>query len=89
MRSLGLSSYSLYLTHGPIVVVVSERIVAGRVSPGAPAFLASLALTLPLTVGFARLYASVFERPFLHRRRAGGPAAARAGIPGTVPELSA
>jgi peptidoglycan/LPS O-acetylase OafA/YrhL len=89
MRSLGLSSYSLYLTHGPIVVVVYERIVAGRVSPGAPAFLASLALTLPLTVGFARLFASVFERPFLHRRRAGGPAAARAGIPGTVPEFSA
>jgi peptidoglycan/LPS O-acetylase OafA/YrhL len=89
MRSLGLSSYSLYLTHGPIVVVVYEQIVAGRVSPGAPAFLVALALTLPLTVGFSRLFASVFERPFLHHRRAGVPVATRAGIPGTAPELSA
>jgi peptidoglycan/LPS O-acetylase OafA/YrhL len=88
MRSLGLSSYSLYLTHGPIVVVVYERIVAGRVSPGAPAFLVALALTLPLTVGFARLFASVFERPFLKRGRAGVPVTARAGILGTVTELS-
>jgi peptidoglycan/LPS O-acetylase OafA/YrhL len=89
MRSLGLSSYSLYLTHGPIVVMVYEQIVAGRVSPGAPAFLVALALTLPLTVGFSRLFASVFERPFLHHRRAGVPVATRAGIPGTAPELSA
>jgi peptidoglycan/LPS O-acetylase OafA/YrhL len=88
LRSLGLSSYSLYLTHGPIVVVVYERIVAGRVSPGVPAFLVSLALVLPLTIGFARMFASVFERPFMHRSgRARTPVAA--GIPGTVPELSA
>ena len=36
MRNLGASSYSLYLTHGPIVVVVYEEIVAGRVAPGCP-----------------------------------------------------
>jgi peptidoglycan/LPS O-acetylase OafA/YrhL len=64
LRSLGWSSYSLYLTHGPIVVVVYERIVAGRVSPGVPAFLVSLALAVPLTIAFARLFASVFETPF-------------------------
>ena len=76
MRSLGLSSYSLYLTHGPIVVVVYERIVAGRVSPGVPAFLVSLALVLPVTILFARAFAAVFERPFLRRtRRAGLPSA--------------
>ena len=34
IRNLGASSYSLYLTHGPIVVVVYEKIVAGRVAPG-------------------------------------------------------
>jgi peptidoglycan/LPS O-acetylase OafA/YrhL len=68
LRSLGLSSYSLYLTHGPIVVVVCERIVAGRVDPGVPAFLVSLALVLPLTIGFARVFAAVFEAPFRQRR---------------------
>ena len=62
LRSLGRSSYSLYLTHGPIVVVVYEKVVAGRVRPGVPAFLVSLALVLPLTIGFARVFAAVFER---------------------------
>jgi len=69
IRNLGLSSYSLYLTHGPIVVVVYEKIVAGRVAQGVPAFLVSLALVLPLTIVFARVFASVFETPFLLRRR--------------------
>ena len=67
LRSLGLSSYSLYLTHGPIVVVVYERVVAGRVRQGVPAFLVSLALVLPLTIVFARVFASVFETPFRQR----------------------
>jgi peptidoglycan/LPS O-acetylase OafA/YrhL len=49
MRSLGSSSYSLYLTHGPIVVVV-------------------YALAVPLTIAFARVFASVFEIPFRQRR---------------------
>ena len=31
VRTLGLSSYSLYLIHGPIVVLVYEKIVAVRV----------------------------------------------------------
>ncbi len=30
LRSLGSSSYSLYLTHAPIVIIVYEKIVAGR-----------------------------------------------------------
>ena len=76
LRQLGLSSYSLYLTHAPIVVVVYEKVVAGRVSRGVPAFLVTAALVLPLTIGFARVFASVFETPFLRRR-------ARAeGVPG-------
>jgi peptidoglycan/LPS O-acetylase OafA/YrhL len=69
-RNLGLSSYSLYLTHAPIVAVVYEKIVAGRVSQGVPAFLVSLAIVLPLTIVFARLFASAFEKPFLHRQSA-------------------
>ena len=36
IRHLGRSSYSLYLTHGPIVVVVYETIVVGRVRQGVP-----------------------------------------------------
>ena len=70
IRGLGASSYSLYLTHGPIVVVVYEKIVAGRVRQGVPAFVVMLALVLPLTIVFARVFASVFEIPF--RRRSSG-----------------
>ena len=69
MRSLGSSSYSLYLTHGPIVVVVYELVVAGRVRQGVPAFLVSLALVVPLTIVFARVFAAVFEVPFSARSR--------------------
>jgi uncharacterized membrane protein YbhN (UPF0104 family) len=70
LRKLGASSYSLYLTHGPIVVVVYERVVAGRVRQGVPAFLVTLALVLPLTIGFARVFAAVFETGFRLRPRA-------------------
>ena len=77
IRNLGASSYSLYLTHGPIVVVVYEKIVAGRIRQGVPAFVVSLALVVPLTIVFARVFASVFETPFRQRaslanRRRGG-----------------
>jgi peptidoglycan/LPS O-acetylase OafA/YrhL len=68
VRSLGSSSYSMYLTHGPIVVVVYDEVVAGRIRQGVPAFLVSLALVLPLTIGFARVFASVFEIPFQRHR---------------------
>lgn len=68
MRSLGSSSYSLYLTHGPIVVVVYEQVVAGRVRQGVPAFVVTLALVVPLTIVFARVFASVFETPFRQHR---------------------
>ena len=72
IRNLGTSSYSLYLTHGPIVVIVYERIVAGRVPQGVPALVVTLVLVLPLTIAFARLFASVFETPFLRHRTASG-----------------
>jgi peptidoglycan/LPS O-acetylase OafA/YrhL len=70
LRSLGASSYSLYLTHGPIVVVVYEQLVAGRIRQGVPAFVVTLALAVPLTIVFARVFASVFETPFRQRPRA-------------------
>ena len=74
IRSLGSSSYSLYLTHGPIVVVVYEKLVVGRVRQGVPAFVVSLALVVPLTIAFARVFASVFETPFRQHRSWSGAA---------------
>ena len=75
LRGLGSFSYSLYLTHAPIVAVVCELVVAGRVARGVPFFLVSLAAVLPLTIVFARLFAKVFEAPF--RQRLGSPAPVR------------
>jgi len=46
----GSASYNLHLTHGPIVVVVHEKLVAGRLRQGVPAVVVSLALVVPLTV---------------------------------------
>ncbi len=83
IRGLGASSYSLYLTHGPIVVVVYEKIVAGRVRQGVPAFLVSLALAVPLTIAFARVFASAFETPFRRSRNRANPG--RRGRSGTAP----
>jgi peptidoglycan/LPS O-acetylase OafA/YrhL len=84
LRSLGLSSYSLYLIHGPIVVVVYEKFVAGRYGHGAVAFLVTAAVVVPLTVALARVFAAIFETPFrgkrtwswpVRRRRRHGPRA--------------
>jgi peptidoglycan/LPS O-acetylase OafA/YrhL len=79
IRNLGSSSYSLYLTHAPIVVIVYELIVAGRVPQGVPAFVVTLALALPLAIVFARAFASVFEDPF--RRPHSTPRTARWQLP--------
>src|SRR6202042_2083175 len=71
-RSLGSCSYSLYLTHTPIVIAVSYGLVLGRVSSGTPTFLVLMAILLPITVCFARMFAAVFEIPF-QRHRAWAP----------------
>jgi peptidoglycan/LPS O-acetylase OafA/YrhL len=67
-RSLGSYSYSLYLTHAPIVIAVSYGLVLGRVTSGAPMFFVLIAILLPLTVCFARMFAAVFEIPFQRHR---------------------
>ena len=64
VRNLGWSSYSLYLTHEPIVVVLYDKVVAGRVGHGTPTFLLLFALAVPAAVAFAWMFAAVFERPF-------------------------
>jgi peptidoglycan/LPS O-acetylase OafA/YrhL len=75
MRRLGESSYSLYLTHAPIVLVVYDLIVSHWLRHGPSAFLVSLAIVLPATILFAHVFASVFETPFREpNRRAQIPA---------------
>ncbi len=69
IRTLGLCSYSLYLVHEPIVLVVYKEVVGPRYHHGTTAFLVMVALALPLAIAFAWLFASVFERPFLRRQR--------------------
>jgi peptidoglycan/LPS O-acetylase OafA/YrhL len=67
-RSLGSCSYSLYLTHMPIVIAVSYGLVLGRVATGTPTFFVLAAILLPVTVCFARLFAAAFELPFQRHR---------------------
>jgi peptidoglycan/LPS O-acetylase OafA/YrhL len=75
LRALGLSSYSLYLIHGPVVVVVYEELVAGRVRSGVPTFLVTLAIAVPLAILCAHCFAAVFERGcVMERARARRPA---------------
>jgi peptidoglycan/LPS O-acetylase OafA/YrhL len=68
LRRLGSFSYSLYLTHAPIVTVVCDKVLAGRIRTGTPSLLISLAIAVPATIGFAWLFGSVFEIPFQRHR---------------------
>jgi peptidoglycan/LPS O-acetylase OafA/YrhL len=68
IRGLGLCSFSVYLLHEPIVIVVYSRIVAHRYHHGPTAFLVMAAIVVPVTIALAWLFASVFERPFLRPR---------------------
>ncbi|GIH69061.1 acyltransferase family protein [Sphaerimonospora thailandensis] len=68
IRALGRISYSLYLTHAPIVVVLSTMVIAPRVAPGIPAFLTTVAVAVPVSLLVAWLFSTVFEFPFLRHR---------------------
>ena len=68
LRSLGSFSYSLYLTHAPIVIAVSYGLILGRVPSGTATFLVLTAVLLPTTVLFARSFSLVFELPFQRYR---------------------
>ena len=50
------------------MIAVSYGLVLGRVAPGTPTFLVLVAILLPVTVLFARLFAAVFELPFQRHR---------------------
>lgn len=68
VRSLGSFSYSLYLTHAPVVVVLHHTVVAPHIAGGVPGFLVTLALAVPVALILARLFAAVFELPFQRHR---------------------
>ena len=69
VKGLGRFSYSLYLVHLPIVVAVSRTLTGHHlVPPGLPLFLVTLVVAVPLSLGFARLFAGVFEIPFQRHR---------------------
>jgi peptidoglycan/LPS O-acetylase OafA/YrhL len=68
VRSLGAVSYSLYLVHLPIVMVINRRIVAPHVSGGLHEFALTVALAIPLSVLAAWVFAQIFELPFQRYR---------------------
>ncbi|MBX6382552.1 MAG: acyltransferase [Microbispora sp.] len=68
LRALGLFSYSLYLIHAPIVVALSTLVVAPLAGHGLTAFLVTVLSAVPLSLLTARLFAAVFELPFLRHR---------------------
>lgn len=68
LRRLGAVSYSLYLTHAPIVIALYYGVLRGRVHQGVPMFLLLTAVTIPIAVMFAFVFGAVFDVPFQHRR---------------------
>ena len=68
VRSLGAVSYSLYLVHLPIVMVINRKLVAPHVSGGLHEFALTVALAIPLSVLAAWVFAQIFELPFQRYR---------------------
>ena len=64
MRSLGGFSYSLYLVHLPIVVVIARRFARPHFGSDLSEFWVTLVLGVPLSVIAAWLFAKLFETPF-------------------------
>ncbi|MET7682470.1 acyltransferase [Streptomyces sp. NPDC005423] len=83
VRRLGDFSYSLYLVHLPIVMVVSRKIAPHFVAHGAHTFAFTLLVGAPASVLCAWLFSEVFEMPFKRKRTA---AAADAPGPGACAE---
>jgi peptidoglycan/LPS O-acetylase OafA/YrhL len=68
-RGLGAFSYSLYLVHLPIVVVISRLLARlDVVPPGVPTFGVMLLVAVPVSLVLARVFAAVFELPFQRHR---------------------
>jgi peptidoglycan/LPS O-acetylase OafA/YrhL len=79
VRSLGSFSYSLYLIHLPLVMVIGRRIAPHFVERGLPAFWFTLIVGVPVSLIAARVFSMIFELPFQrHRSWAALVSAARA-----------
>jgi peptidoglycan/LPS O-acetylase OafA/YrhL len=68
VRGLGGFSYSLYLTHSPVIVAVHELVVRPLLGYTLAGFLTTLAIGVPLALTVARLFAAVFELPFTRNK---------------------
>lgn len=68
LQRLGDFSYSLYLIHLPIVLVVIRRVAPHFVAPGLHTFCFTLLLGLPVSVLTAWLFSQIFELPFKRNR---------------------
>ncbi|MEU4245431.1 acyltransferase [Actinoplanes sp. NPDC026619] len=64
LRRLGAFSYSLYLIHLPIVVVISQKLVIPHLGRDTVSFAATTVLAGGLSLIGAWLFAKVFEWPF-------------------------
>lgn len=67
-RGLGGFSYSLYLIHLPIIMVIGREIAPHVVGRGLPAFWFTLVLGVPTSVLVAGLFSLAFELPFQRHR---------------------
>ncbi|MFJ3235853.1 acyltransferase family protein [Streptomyces sp. NPDC086787] len=68
VRGLGDFSYSLYLVHLPVVMVVIRKVAPHFVPPGLPSFCFTVAVAVPASVAGAWLFAKAFEMPFRRNR---------------------
>ncbi|WP_341526304.1 acyltransferase family protein [Nostoc sp. UHCC 0302] len=62
--ALGIFSYSLYITHAPIVWLVHQFLISQKLSPSVVAA-KWLLIAVPLSLVFGYLFHRVFERPFM------------------------
>ena len=67
-RRLGEISYSLYLTHLIVVIVVARKIAPEFFPPGLHRFAFTVLVGVPLSLIGAALFAAVFEKPFQRNR---------------------
>jgi len=86
--ALGSCSYSLYLTHYPLLALAGWSLRARGVGPGGQ-LAALLLVASPLCILAAALFARVVERPFLPGHRASPPRGLRADAAHPTPASAA
>jgi peptidoglycan/LPS O-acetylase OafA/YrhL len=68
LKRLGAISYSLYLIHLPIVVVITLKVVIPRLGRDTASFTVTTVLAGALSLAGAWLLAKLFEAPFQRHR---------------------